>query len=102
MLEFIDKSGINYEEIKQKHLTPGFIKIPFTSARKRQSTVCMNVENGTELKQRLHIKGASELILESCSYLHSFQTNQIIPITPEIRSILNDIIFSIIHKYTIQ
>ena len=30
------------------------------------STVLQNVENGTSLKKRMHIKGASEFVLLSC------------------------------------
>ena len=33
----------------------------------------------------MHIKGASEIVLESCDRLLDWKTNQIIPITPEIK-----------------
>jgi Ca2+ transporting ATPase len=85
LLEFMQKCGINFEEQRAKFLPEGFRKFPFSSARKRQSTILQNVEESKTL-QRLHIKGASELILESATHFYSFESNQVIPLTAELRA----------------
>ena len=43
------------------------IKYPFSSKRKRMSKI-LELENG---RRRLIIKGASEIVLESCNQYHS-------------------------------
>lgn len=43
------------------------IRFPFSSKRKRMSTVLENIGNGGYDK-RIHIKGASEIVLASCSH----------------------------------
>jgi magnesium-transporting ATPase (P-type) len=43
------------------------IRFPFTSGRKRMSTIIENADNGTSYNKRLVIKGASEMVLEGCT-----------------------------------
>ena len=49
------------------------------------SSILENVENGTTIRKRIHIKGASEIVLDSCDKFYDWKTNQIINITPEIK-----------------
>jgi magnesium-transporting ATPase (P-type) len=55
------KLGVNFEEVRKKHLPSDFVRFHFTSKRKRMSTFSVN--NGqTEhsYDQRIHMKGAAE------------------------------------------
>lgn len=66
-------------------LYPNYTRFQFDSARKRMSTVCETAE-GT---RRIHIKGASEIVLETCThYLTS--TGEKKPIDDLMKNSLND------------
>jgi Ca2+-transporting ATPase len=75
MLKFIKRCGVDYHYLRQKYLPKDMMRFMFDSARKRMSTICdledeeaMKTEHG--YNRRLHIKGASEIVLETCdSYL---------------------------------
>jgi Ca2+ transporting ATPase len=90
LLQFLRRCDVTYEKWMEKHLPDGYVKFPFTSARKRQSTVLENVDNGLPSKKRMHIKGASELILGCCTSIYSFQTGEVRPITPELAKELEE------------
>ena len=59
--------GIDYEEYRQKYEVKH--KFPFSSSRKRMSIV-VNLNDSAHL----FIKGASELVLASCSQWYNSQT----------------------------
>ena len=89
MLEFLEKCGINIEQSRKKYLsTTDYINFPFSSSRKRQSTVVELAEG----KKRIHVKGASELILENCTQWHNFSNDLVSAITPEQRTHLELVI----------
>lgn len=60
---------MNYDNIRKQYTIVH--KFPFTSQRKRMSTVISD-PNNLGKNTRLVIKGASELILESCAKFHTF------------------------------
>jgi Ca2+-transporting ATPase len=82
MLKFISRCGIDYHYIRQKYLPKELLRFMFDSARKRMSTVLeLEDEDITEhdYQKRLHIKGASEIILETCShYLDEYGDRQVL------------------------
>ena len=43
-------------------------KIPFSSSRKRQTIILTIEQDDHTIQKVLHIKGAAEIILESCIY----------------------------------
>jgi len=49
-------------------------------------TLLKNIENGTPDGVRLHMKGASEIILGFCDKIHYWETNEVVELTPEIRA----------------
>jgi len=51
------------------------LRIPFSSSRKRMSTEIKDIGNGKG--NVLLIKGASEIILKSCSNIHYWEGDQI-------------------------
>lgn len=63
MLKFIVRCGVDYKALRRELLPPGFTRFQFDSGRKRMSTVV--VEGGTK---RVHIKGASEIVLDTCTH----------------------------------
>jgi len=81
LLEFLQNRGEDYNTIRDQYLNATSIKFPFSSQRKRMSSVLENVENGLPSKKRMHIKGASEIVLESCTQFHSFEEDRVIPMT---------------------
>lgn len=80
MLKMINRTGQDFEAIRTKYLPSikdGLLRFPFDSTRKRMSTVLVypdeeapQLEHG--YNKRLHVKGASEIIIETCdSYIDS-------------------------------
>lgn len=79
---------MNYESIRKQHVIVS--KFPFNSLRKRMSCIIADplLQHN---KTRLVIKGASEIVLESCTKIHNFH-DEIYDITPEIRNKISDCI----------
>jgi magnesium-transporting ATPase (P-type) len=77
LLKFLDKAGQDYKEIRGKYKI--MHQFPFSSNRKRMSTVLLDVNDlDCATGKRMHIKGASEIILASCDRYLSFETGQIL------------------------
>ena len=71
MLKFINRCGIDYNFMRQKYLSKDFQRFPFDSARKRMSTVLeLEEDEHTDYgyQKRLHVKGASEIVLQTCTH----------------------------------
>ena len=72
MVDLLERGGVDSEAIKEKHgVTDNNdkrIRFPFTSRRRRMSTVIENAGNGTSYNKRLVIKGAGEMILKCCTH----------------------------------
>ena len=69
MLIMMKKFEVDFEMVRKEHLPLDFIRFHFTSKRKRMSTLienCGTTEHGYD--KRIHIKGASEIVLGSCTY----------------------------------
>lgn len=77
--------GFNYEEIREKY--PTLLKYPFSSKRKRMSSL---VE--FQSKKMLLVKGASEMVLESCDTWYNQDTDAIEAITEDIKAKINRVI----------
>ena len=74
LLKFIEKCGISYEDVRSQCQI--IEKFPFTSSRKRNSVITMTSDG----RKQLIVKGASELVLESCSQMHLFSTGIVVPL----------------------
>jgi len=71
MLKFISRCGIDYNFYRQKYLPKDLLRFPFDSARKRMSSVLeLEEDQQTEFgyQKRLHVKGASEIVLATCTH----------------------------------
>lgn len=82
MLKFIDRCETDVDYYRQKYLPTDLLRFQFDSARKRMSTL-LELEEDDETEhgypKRLHTKGASEIILKTCThFLDSNGEKQII------------------------
>lgn len=67
MLKLMDRWGINVDEKRKLYYDEkNIVRFPFDSKRKRMSTV-IDVKE-LSYPKRLHTKGASEIILQTCSH----------------------------------
>jgi magnesium-transporting ATPase (P-type) len=67
MDEFITRLGCDKQGMMAKHLpSSNMIRFPFSSNRKRMSTIIENVNNGSPYGKRICLKGASEIVMASC------------------------------------
>ena len=60
-------------------------KFPFSSNRKMMSRI-VNIDN----KNLLLVKGGAEIVIKYCSQIHFWATNEIKPITPELKKNILD------------
>lgn len=72
MLKFIRRCGVDYEGVRNTYLPKDLIRFVFDPVRKRMATVVELPENEVSQTQfgygrRVHVKGASEIVLESCT-----------------------------------
>lgn len=82
MLKFIVRCDVQYQHLRQKYLpnAKDLMRFPFDSSRKRMSTILeLEEDEKTEhnYAKRIHIKGASEIVLATCThYLDSSGNKQ--------------------------
>lgn len=88
MLKFITRCGFDFKAQRAKLIPTDLVRFQFDSARKRMSTV-INPEDSQS--KRVHIKGASEIVLETCThYLDSSGERR--PIDDQMKNLISDII----------
>lgn len=71
MLKFISRFGLDIEQKRNQYLPENFTRFLFDSSRKRMSTILELTKNDEcehGYPKRVHIKGASEIILGTCSH----------------------------------
>lgn len=94
MLKFITRCNCDFEVLRTKYLPSGFLRFQFDSTRKRMSTV-LNLDESEETEhnypKRLHVKGASEIILESCNYYLDSDGNKQ-DLTEDVKAKINETI----------
>ena len=69
--DFVTRAGVDIALTRKTHnvLEPGkFISIPFSSNRKRMSTIISNATSNGGYDKRLLVKGASEIVKNCCSH----------------------------------
>ena len=88
MADFLKRGKTDIAGLQKKHCE-GMIRFPFTSKRKRMSTIINNATGNGGYDRRLLIKGASEIVKGACThYLDDKCQKQ--PITDEIDRLLDD------------
>lgn len=73
ILKALNNFGLIFEDVRAQFNDETCKKIPFSSKRKRMSCI-VDLGGG---KKRIYVKGASEMVLRSCTKFHSKKTNQI-------------------------
>lgn len=74
MLRFIRRCGVDYEDVRNNYLPKkDMIRFVFDPIRKRMSTVVNLPKDEAAQSQygydkRVHVKGASEIVLDSCQF----------------------------------
>ena len=92
MLNYMIKLGVNYTDVRSKHLPLEMCRFHFTSKRKRMSPITENngqTEYGHD--RRVHMKGAAEQVLASCNFYLDSDGNKV-PLHDEMKSNLEQII----------
>ena len=96
MLKFIQRCDTDFHYMREHYTCNPMIRFPFDSSRKRMSTVIeLDEDDETEhgFNRRLHTKGASEIVLETCShYIDANGERQVLD--DQIKGNLDDIIKS--------
>lgn len=87
LLEFLRLCNEDYQAIRNKFLNENTIKYPFSSQRQRMSTI---LENGYPPQRRIHLKGASEIVLASCTKFYDLKQGRIIDMTPSLRQMIEE------------
>ena len=89
----MDKFECNYPEMRNKHLKDPFIRFQFTSRRKRMSTILTDIDdNEYRYDKRLHVKGAAEIVLNTCSHYLNENGERIELTEAKKDEIINDVI----------
>lgn len=70
ILKYIEKTGLEYRDYREKY--EPVQKFPFSSARKRMSVIIERKQDNC-----LFVKGASEMVLDSCNKWFDPETNKI-------------------------
>lgn len=69
MVNMLNRANVQIKNVLSEHRCPEdrFIRFPFTSGRKRMSTITQN--HGLKgYNKRVQIKGASEIVCRACSH----------------------------------
>ena len=72
-MKFIKRCGTDFHYLRQKYLPRDLIRFMFDPVRKRMSAVIDLEDDEVEYSEhqyekRLHVKGASEIVIETCKY----------------------------------
>lgn len=96
ILKMLDKYECDYIEMRSKHLKDPFTRFPFTSRRKKMGSILTEIDdNEYRYDKRLHVKGAAEIVLNTCShYLDSNGNRQELTDAKK-----DDIIANVIEEY---
>ena len=96
ILKMLNQFQVNFQKMRGTFLPEPFVRFQFTSKRKKMSTVLQNVEDSeTGYPQRLHTKGAAEIVLRLCTHYINEDGDRV-PLSDEIRQ---EIVKGTIEKY---
>lgn len=94
MVDLLERGGVKMADIQAKHKVSGdddFVRFPFSSSRKRMSTIISNAHGKDAYDKRLLIKGAAEMITKCCDY-YIDETGQQCNMTDTVRTQCNTVI----------
>jgi Ca2+-transporting ATPase len=91
MTELLERVNCDIKVLQEKHLSEHKIRFPFSSKRKRMSTVLENLKTSNSYGKRLHVKGASEIVMGCCSHYLDLDGN-VKDLTDEMKCNLENVI----------
>ena len=91
MTELVDRMDCDQKILQERHLPEHKIRFPFSSKRKRMSTVLEKLETSNAYGKRLHIKGASEIVKNCCSH-YLDENGNVKELTDSVSKQLDDVI----------
>jgi len=97
MTELVERAQCDMQSLCDKHLSEHKIRFPFSSKRKRMSTIVENLETSNSYGKRLHVKGASEIVKNCCSHYLDVDGN-----VKEMTDEMNQNLDNVIHSYAKQ
>jgi P-type Ca2+ transporter type 2B len=96
ILKMLNQFGTDFHKLRDEFLPEPFVRFQFTSKRKKMSTVLQNVaDNDNGYSQRLHTKGAAEIILNLCTHYINASGDKVV-LTDELKKEINT---TVITKY---
>lgn len=96
ILKMLNQFGTDFNKLRDEFLPEPFVRFQFTSKRKKMSTVLQNVaDNDNGYSQRLHTKGAAEIVLKLCTHYINEKGDKV-ALTDELKEEINT---NIITKY---
>mmetsp|Transcript_8662 Transcript_8662/g.8180 ORF Transcript_8662/g.8180 Transcript_8662/m.8180 type:complete len:865 (+) Transcript_8662:635-3229(+) len=99
ILKMLKQFDIDYNNLRETFLPDPFVRFQFTSKRKKMSTILQNIEdNESDYDKRLHVKGASEIVLKLCTH-YIDENGEQVELTDELKE---DIINNTITDYAKQ
>ena len=84
LLDFLDQCYIDIDSARKKQLPDHPLRLHFTSERKRMCTVAINTGLPNDLK-RLHMKGATEIVLDCCAFFYDFEKDEVVLIDEQMK-----------------
>lgn len=100
MVDFLQRGKVDMIEIQKKHKVlenDEKIRFPFTSKRKRMSTIIQNAHDKDSYARRLVIKGAAEMITKCCDF-YIDENGQQCNFTDTVRTQANEVIVNYAKK----
>lgn len=92
MCDLLERTETDVDELKARHLSENMVRFPFSSKRKRMSTILENVPDSTPgYFKRLHVKGASEIVKNCCSH-YIDETGKVKQLTDSIKNSIDSVI----------
>ena len=91
MTELLERVDCNSAMLVEKHLPESKQRFPFSSKRKRMSTILENLQTGNPYGKRIHVKGASEIVKNCCSHYLDAEGN-VKEMSDEIKQNLDNVI----------
>jgi magnesium-transporting ATPase (P-type) len=91
MTELLERVKCDEASLKEKHLPDNKQRFPFSSKRKRMSTIVENLQTSNSYGKRLHVKGASEIVKNCCSHYLDVEGN-VKEMTDEVNGNLDNVI----------
>lgn len=91
MTELLERVKCDTAVLVERHLPKDKQRFPFSSKRKRMSTILENLQTSNSYGKRIHVKGASEIVKGCCSH-YLDESGQVKELDDTVNSHMDDVI----------